>query len=124
MPVLRTVKTYRCRSGKRFIRLYRAWWNMKSRCAGHIQSGCGKPTWAGLDIAPEWEDFMVFRAWALASGYSKVYCSLDRERPAEGYGPDNCRWLTVQQNSHRALNPDPFDMGGRPLIARGADCPF
>ena len=125
MPVLRTLKTYRSRTrGKRFIRLYRAWLNMRNREAGRIQSGNGKPVWEGVGIVPEWSDFMVFRAWALAHGYSKLRCSLDRRRTAEGYGPSNCRWLTVRQNSALAFGSDPFDMGGAPVFAYGAECPF
>lgn len=124
MPVLRTVKTYRCRSGKRFIRLYRAWLNMRNRVAGVIRSGDGTARWHGKGIAPEWDDFMAFRAWALRSGYSKVRCSLDRRRVGEGYGPGNCRWLTVRQNNHLAFHPDPYDMGGVPMHAEGDECPF
>lgn len=123
MPVLRTVKTYRCRSGKRFVRLYRSWCNMQDRVKGVKKSGCGEPIWRGLEV--EWPTFEAFRAWALAHGYSKSRCSLDRRRAAEGYTARNCRWLTVRENSMRALNPDPFDMGGVPMYAATAgDCPF
>ncbi len=120
MPVLRTVRTYRCRSGKRFIRLYRSWYNIRSRVDGRTLSGCGQPIWRGLEV--EWQTFEEFRAWALGAGYSKRLCSLDRIDSARGYTADNCRWLTVHQNSMRAFNPDYFDMGGVPLY--GADCPF
>lgn len=124
MPVLRTTRTYRCRSGKRFVRLYQTWRNMRSRVKGNIRSGNGEAIWVGVGIAPEWQDFDNFRAWALANGYSRKYCSLDRKRTAEGYGPDNCRWLTVAQNSLLALYPDYFEMGGVTVFSRGAEAPF
>lgn len=124
MPVVRTLRTYRCRSGKRFVRLYRSWLNMHNRVAGVIRSGNGKAVWHGKGVAPEWDDFMAFRAWALAHGYSRQRCSLDRKRTSEGYGPGNCRWLTVRQNSCLALRQDPFDMGGVPVPSEGLDAPF
>lgn len=122
MPVLRTTRTYRCRSGKRWVRLYRAWLNMHNRVKGLIRSGNGEAIWQGKPIAPEWAEFDNFRAWALAAGFSRTRCSLDRKRTAEGYGPGNCRWLTVRQNNMLALRPDPFDMGGTPIISD--ECPF
>jgi hypothetical protein len=87
VPVLRTTRTYRCRSGKRFVRLYQAWRNMRSREAGLILSGTGKAVWQGVGIDPAWLDFNNFREWALANGYCKKLCSLDRRRPEEGYNP-------------------------------------
>lgn len=95
---------------------------MKDRVAGVKRTGNGKSVWAGLPI--EWQTFEEFRAWALAHGYSRTRCSLDRERTAEGYGPGNCRWLTVRQNSHRAFNPDPLDMGGAPAFSTNGEPPF
>jgi hypothetical protein len=81
---------------------------------------------AGRGIDPAWLDFNNFREWALANGYCKKLCSLDRRRPEEGYNPRNCRWVTVRFNSLRALYltpEDPWEMGGRPMAA-GPDCPF
>jgi hypothetical protein len=126
MPVLRTIKTYRHGGRKRFIRLYRSWWNMRNRVAGAIRSGNGNAIWEGLTIDPAWVDsFEAFRAWALANGYSRRRCSLDRKLTSKGYGPDNCRWLTVLQNSALAFKrPDPFDMGGVPMISEVDECPF
>lgn len=128
MPVLRTVKTYRHRGRKRFIRLYRAWWNMKDRVAGVQRAGNGSRPWLGLDMDPAWAEFEAFRAWALGAGYSRVRRSLDREDDQRGYWPDNCTWTTVERNSAHSgfLRPprDPFDMGGRPMRVAGDECPF
>lgn len=97
---------------------------MHNRVAGLIRSGNDKPVWQGVGIAPEWDDFMVFRAWALAHGYSKTRCSLDRRRTAERYGPENCRWLTVRQNSLLAFKHDPWGLGGVPIGEADGACPF
>ena len=118
---LRTLRTYRCRSGKRFVRLYRAWGNMRGRASGRICNGSGNPTWAGMQV--EWQTFDEFRTWALANGYSKLRCSLDRRHPDEGYTSKNCRWLTVYENSMRALyGDDPLQMGGKCVTSD--ECPF
>lgn len=120
---LRTVKTYRCRSGKRFIRLFRAWGNLRGRASGRIRNGSGNPTWAGLEV--EWQSFEEFRTWALAHGYSRERCSLDRLNTTKGYTRKNCRWITVRENNLRALHgDDPFEMGGILVHSEGNEPPF
>lgn len=125
MPVVRTLKTYRHRGRKRFVRLYRSWHNMLDRVKGVKKDGAGNPIWLGLEV--EWQTFEAFRAWALANGYSRVRCSLDRIDTTCGYVATNCRWVTVAENSRRAgFNRlrDPLEMGGKPLRPTGDACPF
>lgn len=102
------------RAGKvRKIRLFMAWENMRGRCSGRLHAGNGSRPWRGLEI--EWQSFAEFRHWAITHGYSKQLCSLDRINPAKRYGADNCRWLTVADNT-RWMN---FHHG-----AEVADVPF
>lgn len=117
MPVLRTYRTYRLSNGrKRFVRLYKAWHNMQERVRGVKRNGSGEATWLGLKV--EWATFEEFREWAIAAGFSKLRCSLDREDTAGHYTRKNCRWLTVQQNNNRALHgDDPLEMGGRTIYS-------
>lgn len=125
MPVLRTLKTYRHRGRKRFVRLYRAWYNLRDRVRGVKKDGRGNPIWHGLEV--EWQTFEEFREWALANGYSRTRCSLDRRDPAGHYTRENCRWLTVSQNSARAGflrgREDPLEMGGV-LLPVSTEPPF
>ena len=125
MPVLRTLRTYRHRGGKRFIRLYRSWYNLLDRVHGVKKDGSGNPIWFGLEV--EWKSFMEFRNWALTHGYAKLRCSLDRRESQEGYTVKNCRWGTVAENSRHSGfmrdRSDPLNMGGRRIEA-GADVPF
>jgi hypothetical protein len=79
------------------IRLYKAWRNLKDRVRGTNYSGSGTRAWKGLAVG--WPNFAAFRAWALANGYSKKHCSLDRIDDTRGYGPDNCRFVTPGQNT-------------------------
>lgn len=86
---------------------------MRGRASGRLHVGNGARPWRGLAVG--WSTFDEFRTWAITHGYSKRFCSLDRINPAKGYGPDNCRWLTVADNTrwqnyhHGAELPDvPF----------------
>lgn len=108
---LRATKSYRDGHGRRrYIRLYNAWRNMLARTRGTGKAGNGENYWAGKPVG--WRTFAEFREWALANGYSRSRCSLDRERKSEGYVPGNCRWLTVADNTrwqnycNAAVDPD------------------
>lgn len=97
MPVLRSTTAYHHKGKLRRIRLFKAWRNMLDRCHGTNYAGNKNRAWAGLEV--QFKSWPEFRAWALASGYSRARNSLDRERSAEGYGPDNCRWVSVSLNT-------------------------
>jgi hypothetical protein len=99
MPVLRSLTYCRTRDGRRrVIRLYKAWRNLNDRIQGHVKSGRGGlPLWMGLER--DFANWAEFRAWALANGYSKTRCSLDRINSREGYIPSNLRWVTPLENS-------------------------
>jgi hypothetical protein len=108
MPVVRTalingqvrpVRCYTRPNGKRrFIKLYGAYCNMLARIRGQVRTGRGGlPIWAGLPT--DFRDFDDFRTWALANGYSRTRCSLDREHSHIGYLKSNCRWVTCAENS-------------------------
>ena len=52
----------------------------------------------GKSVCPEWslENFQAFREWAIATGYRKGL-TIDRIDPEKGYSPDNCRWITIEE---------------------------
>lgn len=55
-----------------------------------------------IDVCKEWEDFEIFRAWAVSHGYEDTL-TVDRVDNDKGYSPDNCRWvdMRVQSNNRR-----------------------
>ena len=101
--MIRTVG-WQTKSGKlRRIRLYMSWHNLRARVNGTRCAGNGSRPWAGLPN--NFTGWREFRAWAIANGYSKVRNSLDRKDASQGYGPDNCQWLSVEENT-RKMNED------------------
>lgn len=89
--------------GKVSCKLYRAWQNMRSRCAGTAHDGRGNRRWKGLPITKEWDDYAAFREWSLQNGFSKTKISLDRISRAQGYEPNNCQWVTKAENCRKAV---------------------
>lgn len=90
--------------------LYGVWEQMRSRCRNRNNPRYEHYGAKGIDLCEEWNDYGVFREWAFANGYyvvdpdtpKKDRISIDRIDPSKGYFPDNCRWITVSENSvHR-----------------------
>ena len=86
--------------GQYKTRLYAIWRNMRERCNNpHKQFAAWHGR--GIKVCTEWDDFAVFREWALSHGYSEGL-SIDRIDNDKGYTPSNCRWVTMkEQNANR-----------------------
>lgn len=82
-------------------RLYKIWSQMKERCNNphnkHYSYYGGK----GVAVCEEWTEYAPFRDWSIKNGYSGGL-SIDRIDPNKGYSPDNCRWITISENSRKA----------------------
>ena len=50
----------------------------------------------GISVCPEWKNYAVFRRWALQSGYAPGL-TIDRINPNGNYCPENCRWITIEE---------------------------
>lgn len=56
----------------------------------------------GIKICDEWlNDFESFKTWATSHGY-KIGLCIDRIDSDKNYCPENCRWITREENSRRA----------------------
>lgn len=69
-------------------RLYKIWVGLK-----HRRYNTWNPT-----ICKEWSDYKNFRKWALCNGYNDEL-TIDRVDNSKGYSPDNCEWITLQENA-------------------------
>ena len=98
-------------------RLYRIWKQMRIRC--HCVTN---PTYRfygarGIKVCAEWEDFAVFREWALSHGYSDEL-SIDRVNPDGNYRPDNCRWIPRSENSRHSRHEKHYTYNGMTMNNR------
>lgn len=92
---------------KNIDRLYKVWISMRKRC---FTKTCESYKWyggRGITVCKEWDNFSVFKEWALANGYSYAAkfgeCTIDRINVNGNYCPDNCRWvgMDIQQKNKR-----------------------
>ena len=86
-----------------YSRLYSVWRSMKDRCENpncHAYSDYGARV---ISVCEEWHDFIVFKKWAIKNGYDKDapygQCTIDRKDNDKGYCPENCRFITMREQT-------------------------
>ena len=80
-------------------RIYRIWIGIKSRCRNTNDTGYHWYGGRGIDVCDEWcYDFQTFYDWAIKNGYSDDL-TIDRIDVNDGYYPDNCRWITMEEQA-------------------------
>lgn len=91
-------------------RLYRVWMGMKERCTNPNHSSYERYGGRGVYVCDEWNDYSLFREWALSQGYDanapRGKCTIDRINNDGPYAPWNCRWVDshVQNLNKRRSN--------------------
>lgn len=81
------------------------WYGMRKRCYNNYPKGYGYNSWyrdKGIKICDEWlNNFSAFEKWAIENGYEKGL-SIDRIDRDKDYEPNNCRWVSLSENSKHA----------------------
>lgn len=91
--------------GKSQTRLYHTFYGIKSRCYNTNNIEYKNYGAKGIKICDEWlNDKTKFFQWAETNGYNDEL-QIDRINNDGDYSPENCRWVTQQQNSwNRSCN--------------------
>jgi hypothetical protein len=104
--------------GETKTRLFKIWSSMKERCYRPTARNYLRYGGQGIAVCDEWKnDFVCFRDWALANGYSDSL-TIDRLDNSGNYEPSNCKWSTYSdQNKNRKSNIY-FDFEGKKLCLK------
>jgi len=89
---------YKGTHGQSRTRLYRCWQDMKTRCNCKANKFYNRYGGRGITYCDEWETFIPFWNWAIASGY-RDDLTLDRIDNDGNYSPSNCKWSTQHEQS-------------------------
>lgn len=89
--------------GGKGTRLYRIWKNMRSRCNNPTNPRYYAYGEKGIKICGDWDRFEVFREWAEKNGYNDNL-TIDRRDVEKGYCPENCQWITYQENHNKMMD--------------------
>lgn len=84
-------------------RLHKIWEGMHYRCENPNHKYYSSYGGRGIRVCDEWNEYAPFRDWAIKTGYNDNL-TIDRVEVNGNYNPENCRWVTIQeqQNNKRS----------------------
>lgn len=98
--------------GDRGKRLYGIWKGMRERCFTRTSKNYQRYGGRGITVCGEWNDYSAFKEWALANGYREDL-TIDRINVNGNYEPENCRWVTYQEQANNTRSNHIIHADGR-----------
>lgn len=87
------------KTGIKNHRILHTFVQMKKRCNDENSKDFRFYGARGIKVCDEWmKDPKRFEEWALSNGYEDSL-TIDRIDPRKGYCPENCRWISSEDNS-------------------------
>lgn len=91
--------------------LYYIWKNIKFRCNNKNHKEYKNYGGRGIKICDEWNDYSLFKVWAIKSNYKRGL-TIDRIDANKGYYPENCRWIKLKEQSRNKTSNLYFSYNG------------
>lgn len=115
---LRSGRTKSCgcsKDGHSKTRLYSIWCGIKDRTTCMNRPRAKDYIGRGITMCEEWNDWKVFKSWAISNGYSDTL-SIDRIDNNKGYCPQNCRWVDAKTQGENKRNNIVVEINGETHI--------
>jgi predicted XRE-type DNA-binding protein len=93
--------------------LYKRYTGMKYRCYKETSSDYKNYGARGIKVCNEWRNsYITFKKWALANGY-RDNLTIDRIDNDGNYEPNNCRFITIKENSRNKRDNTKIEYEGK-----------
>lgn len=97
-------------------RLYRIFHGMKDRCYNSKNKDYARYGGRGITVCEEWKnDYSSFKNWALSNGY-KDTLTIERKDYNKNYCPENCEWITMEQQQRNKSSNRTITYNGETMI--------